>query len=128
MFWFYETVVYSLDLLCLQMPESGQAWSVQLCTKVWVRLRGTLMASTHSAAPYRLGRKAAHREPKWARVCRRTSVGVWERGPLCAQGGGPLLTTSVTLGRWLHLPWAMELMILPAPESIKWYMGEEPST
>lgn len=45
-------MVYSLDLLCLQLPESGQAWSVQLCTQGWVRHGGVYVVSVQ---PRRLG-------------------------------------------------------------------------
>ena len=66
-----KKVVYSLDLLCLQLPRCGQAGSVQLCTKGWVRpvrvglggWRGVGVASTRPG----LDRKEASKETEGVR-------------------------------------------------------------
>lgn len=66
-----KKVVYSLDLLCLQLPRCGQAGSVQLCTKGWVRpvrvglggWRGVGVASTQPG----LDRKEASKETEGVR-------------------------------------------------------------
>lgn len=53
--------------LHLQLPESGQAWSIRLCTTGWVRLGGAHVASPRSATSSS-GGKAAHGELEWVRV------------------------------------------------------------
>lgn len=96
-----KKVVYSLDLLHLQLPEPEQAWSVQLCTKGWARRGG--ICGEHSDTGS-LGR----RQHAWS------EAGVGQGVPSVCKGWAPLCTASVTLGRRLHLICLMELMTVPA--------------
>lgn len=88
-----KKVVYSLDLLCLQLPGRGQARSVQLCTKGWVRPGVGLGSSRSEVASTQPGlhRKEVSKETRVGGVC------LSGREAVCIQGGVPLFHTSVTL-------------------------------
>lgn len=94
-----KKVVYSLDLLRLQLPGCGQASSVQLCTKGRVRHEGRCVASTQPE----LNRKEASKETNGGRVCLSGPEVVW------MQGGAPSFRTSVTLAKPVHPLCAVEL-------------------